>query len=781
MSKTMLIDAAHPEETRVAITDSTGRLCEFDFESSTKETNKGNIYLAKVARVEPSLQAAFVDYGGNRHGFLAFGEIHPDYFRIPIADREALKAEMMAAHADDHQDVSDTVTSPDSPENLSEEVAHAIEGERSHTESLVLSDDPQEGEGEDETSKTRAPSLHRNYKIQEVIQKNQILLVQVVKEERGGKGAALTTYLSIAGRYGVLMPNSPRTGGISRKISSQADRTRLRKILDELNMPEGMGLIVRTAGSERTKAEIKRDAEYLMRSWNEIREATLQSVAPALVYQEDEIIKRAVRDLYNKDIEEVMVAGDEGYKTVKNFMRMMMPSHAKRVKHYKDADVPLFHRYRIEAQIDSMHSPVVHLPSGGSIVIHPTEALVSIDINSGRSTRERHIEETALKTNLEAADEIALQVRLRDLAGLIVIDFIDMDDPRHTAAVERRVREAFKNDRARVQMNKISNFGLMEISRQRLRPSILEISARPCPHCQSTGYVRSTESVSLSVLRALEDEAYSKRSTEVVAYVPHEVAFYLLNSKRPNLMALETRYGLSVQIIGDSLLHDAEYRIERRRLNPEKLEEPRKEAAAKTAAVKAIPAEKSVDNTAEEPTASNAQEKTNEEAETIGSGEPNANGKRRRSRRRRGRRGGNGMPREDKAEGLTPPAAANDGTTPATESAAPQRKMNDDHPLKTVEGEEPAVNAAQARDGARRSRYRRGGRNHRNRKPRQQEGGDAEAAQATRPEGAAVSHEPKGAPVVAIPSQENSGSDSQEAAGEPKKKTRRWWKRLLDS
>ncbi|MBN9413020.1 MAG: ribonuclease E/G [Candidatus Paracaedimonas acanthamoebae] len=566
MKKTMIIDASHPEETRVAVIDEDNRLSDFDFESTTKQIFKGNIYLAKVARVEPSLQAAFIDYGGNRHGFLAFSEIHPDYFRIPVSDREALKAELNQSEFEEKTD-EPSPSSEDSAANSSSEPV--TEDGFSMPISVLGGESPPHEEDE---LVIRRPSLHRRYKIQEVIHKNQIMLIQVVKEERGGKGAALTTFLSIAGRYCVLMPNSPRSGGISRKISNTSDRNRLREILDDLAISEGMGLIIRTAGRERTKIEIKRDAEYLMRTWNGIRLHTLESIAPSLIYEEEDIVKRAIRDLYTKDVESILVDGEEGYKIAKTFMKTLIPSHVKRVQNYKSTTIPLFRKFGIEAQIDEMYNPSVRLPSGGSIVIHPTEALVSIDINSGRSTRERHIEETALKTNLEAADEIARQVRLRDLAGLIVIDFIDMDEARHIAAVERRVREAFKNDRARIQMGKISPFGLLELSRQRLRPSILETTAHPCTHCNATGFVRSIESASLYILRAIEDEGFKGNCAEILVHVPPKIAFYLLNSKRPHLRMIEERHKMLVFVEGDETLISPQYRLNRiKRKNAEDL------------------------------------------------------------------------------------------------------------------------------------------------------------------------------------------------------------------
>jgi ribonuclease E len=570
MTKRMIIDATHSEETRVALISEKNRLIDFDFESATKLTVKGNVYLAKIARVEPSLQAAFVDYGGNRHGFLAFSEIHPDYFRIPVSDREALKEEMNKTSLEEHAEEI-ILPAQEEQKSFKDEEKATEEGDEKQEESeesafempIAILGGEAPLNDDDELTSPKRPLLHQMYKIQEVIHKNQILLVQVVKEERGGKGAALTTFLSIAGRYSVLMPNSPRSGGISRKISNANDRMRLKKVLEELAIPEGMGLIIRTAGHERTKTEIKRDAEFLMRAWNGIRDLTLQSIAPALIYEEDDIIKRAIRDLYAKDVDEVHVEGEEGYKSARSFMKTLMPSHVKRVHHYKDLQLSLFHKFKVEVQIDEMHNPVVHLPSGGSIVIHPTEALVSIDINSGRSTRERHIEETAVKTNLEAADEIARQVRLRDLAGLIVIDFIDMEDHRHIMSVERRLREAFRNDRARIQMGKIGPFGLLELSRQRLRPSILETSAHPCLHCNGTGYVRSTESTSLYILRVIEEEALSGKVSEFQIHIPILVAFYLLNAKREHLQKMETRLQVKVFVEGDDSLMGSNYRITR--------------------------------------------------------------------------------------------------------------------------------------------------------------------------------------------------------------------------
>ncbi len=543
-TKRMLIDATHPEETRVVVLNGS-RLEDFDVEVASRKQLKGNIYLAKVTRVEPSLQAAFVDYGGNRHGFLSFNEIHPDYYQIPVGDRERILAEQQDQHE-----------SEDEPGN-GKPHGHDDEGDEEHVETVG-------GDDSDEVE-VRRPSLsnlRRQYKIQEVIKRRQILLVQVVKEERGNKGAALTTYLSLAGRYCVLMPNTARGGGISRKISSGTDRKRLKTILTELEIPQGMAVIVRTAGSERSKAEIKRDYDYLMRLWDSVRRTTLESIAPTLVYEEGNLIKRTIRDLYDRDIDEVMIDGDEGYRTGKDFMKLLIPSHVKRVKRYIDPLMPLFHRYQVENQLDEMNSPVVQLRSGGYIVINPTEALVSIDVNSGRATRERNIEETAMRTNIEAAEEIARQLRLRDLAGLIVIDFIDMEVPRNRIQVERRMKEAMRTDRARIQLGRISPFGLLEMSRQRLRPSLLETSFATCPHCLGSGLVRSVDSAALHVLRAIEEEGIRRKSGAVMVFTPLPIAMYLLNKKRAALADVEARYGITVEFSADDSLVVPNNRIE---------------------------------------------------------------------------------------------------------------------------------------------------------------------------------------------------------------------------
>jgi len=551
-TKRMLVDASHPEETRVVVV-SGNRVEDIDVEVESRRQLKGNIYLAKVTRVEPSLQAAFVDYGGNRHGFLAFSEIHPDYYQIPIADREALLAEEQSAQIADSDD--DDVATDD--------------GEEPNVEELGGSEDEIE-----EAEEARRPVVsRRNYKIQEVIKRRQILLVQVVKEERGNKGAALTTYLSLAGRYCVLMPNTARGGGISRKIASGQDRKRLKTILADLGIPAGMAVIVRTAGSKRTKAEIKRDYEYLIRLWEQIRQHTLESIAPSRIHEEGDLIKRSIRDVYTKDIEEVVVHGEEAYRAAKDFMKLMMPSHAKRVQPYKDTSMPLLQRFQVEGQIDSMHMPEVHLKSGGYIVINSTEALVAIDVNSGKATRERNIEETALKTNIEAAEEIARQLRLRDLAGLIVIDFIDMEVHRNNSKVERVLKDAMRSDRARIQIGRISPFGLLEMSRQRLRPSLLEMHSEPCPHCSGTGIRRSSDTSALHVLRAIEEEATRRRNSEITVHVSSEIALYILNQKRDQLTRIETDYQLRVFIESDDSLIPPDHRMDRVRSDGNTVEE----------------------------------------------------------------------------------------------------------------------------------------------------------------------------------------------------------------
>jgi ribonuclease E len=705
----MLIDGAHSEEIRVVVTTGT-RLDEYDIETTFKKQFKGNIYLAKVTRVEPSLQAAFVDFGGNRHGFLAFSEIHPDYYQIPVDDRqalieeqEALEMEARAAreHLEDIEggvgevevDLDDVPEQPDhddlaadaSDDDVSDDDASDDEQASADSEKDTAAEDTgeqdggeqdggeqdggeQDGGDEDggkeaaasgengeesgdvsdpgpvaadpdveealeaaEKSSSRRTRSMRRYKIQEVIKRRQILLVQVVKEERGNKGAALTTYISLAGRYCVLMPNSSRGGGISRKITVSKERRKLRDTLNSLDMPQGMGVIIRTAGLERNKAEIKRDFEYLIRTWDEVRDKTLESSAPAMVYEEGDIIKRAIRDVYSKEIEEIQVEGTETYQTAKRFMRLMMPSHAKRVQQYRDDTIPLYQRFQIEQQLDAMHNPEVQLKSGGYIVINPTEALVAIDVNSGKSTKERNIEETALKTNIEAAEEVGRQLRLRDLAGLIVIDFIDMEDSRNIRKVEGRLREAMKTDRARLQIGRISNFGLLELSRQRLRPSLLETSSQICPHCRGTGTILSTESMAMRVLRAIEEEGIRMRTSEITVKVPTEVALYILNQKRSTLVDLEARYGFQVILEGDNSVIPPDIDIERVKGRPEP-----------TAGQPARGTSTDIANTAEEDAAdaADAAAADADAASEVTESAPSDEGeeKPKRARRRRGRR-----------------------------------------------------------------------------------------------------------------------------------------------
>ncbi|HYF08060.1 MAG TPA: ribonuclease E/G [Acetobacteraceae bacterium] len=766
MTKRMLIEATHPEETRVVVMDG-NRLEEFDLETEHRRPLKGNIYLAKVVRVEPSLQAAFVEYGGNRHGFLAFSEIHPDYYQIPVADRQRLlemQAEEARAEAEEEEDpipesaqdrmawggedlepaepngdaaearegadapageapapaaeaaplpaaeappepapaseVLETVAaqplameaapvvSADPPaasggeaEPLPLEAAAAPatgeEGGEDHLngaiETVVTEEAPPEiiggadangdADAEDDRRERRIPPRFlRHYKIQEVIRRRQIMLVQVVKEERGNKGAALTTYISLAGRFSVLMPNSPRGGGVSRKITSATDRKRLREVIDDLSLPQGMSLIVRTAGAQRPKPEIRRDCEYLLRLWDSIRERTLASTAPALIYEEADLIKRSIRDVYARDVEEILIEGDEAYQQAREFMRMLMPSHAQKIRLHREG--PLFARHGVDAQLEAMHSPIVQLRSGGYIVINQTEALVAIDVNSGRATRDRHIEDTAYKVNLEAADEIARQIRLRDLAGLIVIDFIDMESNRHDAAVERRLKEALKQDRARIQVGRISHFGLLEMSRQRLRPSYTEHSFITCPHCQGRGQVRSVESAALTVLRAIEEEGAKRRAAEIVVHVATPVAFWLLNRKRDRLAEIEARTGLSVGFQPDDSLLPPALRIERLRAAT-----PESQAAPSALRMDFAPEPEEAEP--EAPAAEETEEAARPAAPNGARAEADdAEGRRRRRRRRR--RGGR---REDGA------------TMPGAEAAAEDEEGEEE----TAEGDVAAV------------------------------------------------------------------------------------------
>ncbi len=697
MKTRMLIDARHREETRVAVVKG-NTIEEFDFESAEHKQLKGNIYLAKVTRVEPSLQAAFVDYGGNRHGFLAFSEIHPDYYQIPKEDRERLLAEEAAAAAEEAKLREQEEAEEDEPSGIMRSEAHdeedpdfievesddridtidISEGEEPDLE--ANGDDHGEDEGEREASlddeddgrkdrrgrrrrgrggKSNAPkasdemrakrlNLRRRYKIQDVIHRRQVLLVQVVKEERGNKGAALTTYLSLAGRYCVLMPNTSHGGGISRKISSASDRKRLKSIISDLKLPSTMGCIIRTAGLARTKPEIKRDFDYLARLWDEIRERTLKGSAPMLIHSDSDLVKRAIRDIYNKDIDDVLVEGAEGYKAAKDFMKLLMPSHAKRVQHYSDP-VSLFQRYGVEDQLNAMYNPVVQLKSGGYIVINPTEALVSIDINSGRSTKEHGIEQTALSTNLEAAREIARQLRLRDMAGLVVIDFIDMDHHSNARKVERAMKEALKNDRARIQVGRISSFGLMEMSRQRLRTGVLEASTRVCPHCEGTGLVRTASSSALSALRLIEEEAARGHGSQISLQASQEATIYILNNKRAELAEIEDRYHVRVEVLPNGEVEGAKMTVT--------ASGPRPERPAIPAPIVDFDEDDEIEDIEDEIEAEEPEERTEEGAPEDRGG--------RRKRRRRGRRGGRNRDREDQ-----PNAADEDAADVNAEAAA---------------------------------------------------------------------------------------------------------------
>ncbi|OCC06302.1 ribonuclease E [Labrys sp. WJW] len=751
MANKMLIDAAHPEETRVVVVRG-NRVEEFDFEAANRKQLRGNIYLAKVTRVEPSLQAAFVEYGGNRHGFLAFSEIHPDYYQIPVADRLALLAEEQRSHRDEDEDEENGNANGASEGRRSGSRRRRGRGQN-RTEAAeaetaaVVASAPEPEASEDSTGEEggsggivevgsgsdeehvealgggdvaddipeRVSRPRKQYKIQEVIKRRQVLLVQVVKEERGNKGAALTTYLSLAGRYSVLMPNTARGGGISRKITNAVDRKRLKAVAGELDVPDGMGVILRTAGASRTKVEIKRDFEYLLRLWENVRDLTLKSAAPTLVYEEGSLIKRSIRDLYNKDIDEVIVAGDEGYREAKDFMRMLMPSHAKNVQAYREA-APLFQRFGVEAQLDAMFSPSVSLKSGGYIVINQTEALVSIDVNSGRATREHNIEDTALKTNLEAAEEISRQLRLRDLAGLIVIDFIDMDESRNNRSVERKLKDCLKNDRARIQVGRISHFGLMEMSRQRIRTGVLESSTEVCAHCGGSGHVRSVTSVALHILRALEDQLLKSATHNLVLRTRTATALYVLNHKRGHLYALEARFGVSITVSADeTIVGNQNYLIERGDIATPL--EPR--PVATTVQVDSFPPAEEV---AEAEIEVEADEEEEKEAEggrkprhqaADGEAEGGEGGRKRRRRRRRRR--GNGTGTEADAQNA---ANENEGESEGEgEDAAPAaEQVTAESPVAEEVTTPPAAEAAapsedeSADAGKRRRRGRRGGR-----------------------------------------------------------------------
>ena len=823
MANKMLIDASHPEETRVVVVRG-NRVEEFDFESANKKQLRGNIYLAKVTRVEPSLQAAFVDYGGNRHGFLAFSEIHPDYYQIPVADRLALIEEesradrgdadfgdddgaerrrnrrnrrngrggesraRSAQHSDavsedapvednaDGENVSDAVVADaleagdalepmalahddeapapaaethDAPAQEPDQHDHADDHAADHQDAAPSDDQPHEAHASDDASHDDQPRedagngelteierseedntieqvgggdamediperprhSRKQYKIQEVIKRRQILLVQVVKEERGNKGAALTTYLSLAGRYSVLMPNTGRGGGISRKITNAVDRKRLKEVAGELEVPDGMGVILRTAGASRTKAEIKRDFEYLLRLWETVREHTLQSTAPALVYEEGSLVKRAIRDLYNKDIDEVLVSGETAYREAKEFMRMLMPSHAKNVKPYRESQ-PLFPRYGVEGQLDAMFSNQVTLKSGGYLVINQTEALVAIDVNSGRATREHNIEDTALKTNCEAADEVARQLRLRDLAGLIVIDFIDMEEHRNNRTVERRLKDALKNDRARIQVGRISPFGLLEMSRQRIRTGVVEGSSVQCPHCLGIGYVRGVPSIALHVLRAIEENLIKSNSHHLIVRTRTEVALYILNQKRSHLRGLEDRFNVNITILADeSQTGTHAFAIEKGEMvQPHEI---RQNATVKVDSI-VMPEEPEDEDIVEEIEDEEEEEVRAERGERgeREDGDKDGRRKRRRRRRRGGDRERNGDAGEERAVGDMPMPL--DAPQPDIDVAPFSGERVDQ--VETVEGEE----GEEGRERGRRRRGRRGGR--RNRRERDENG-----------------------------------------------------------
>ncbi len=803
MANKMLIDATHAEETRVVVVDGT-KVEEFDFETLNKRQLAGNIYLAKVTRVEPSLQAAFIDYGGNRHGFLAFAEIHPDYYQIPAADRRALieeerqaaeaaeaeeeakerrrnRSRASSARSDDavavsdvqahegeteaeetgdgdaqdsgaeRQDTTDAQADHAAGDDAGERPAEAVEDHHAHhhaddhrhddadhhperggedrgedrgdeqpAESASDRDETIESIAEEDVTEEIRPAKKpraRRYKIQEVIKVRQIMLVQVVKEERGNKGAALTTYLSLAGRYCVLMPNTARGGGISRKITNAADRKKLKDIASELEVPKGAGLIIRTAGSQRTRTEIKRDYEYLMRLWEQIRQLTFKSIAPAPIYEEGDLIKRTIRDLYSKDIDEVLVEGERGYSTARDFMKMIMPSHAKNVKLYNDP-MPLFARYQVEGYLAGMFNPVVQLKSGGYIVIGVTEALVAIDVNSGRATKEGSIEDTAYKTNCEAADEIARQLRLRDLAGLIVIDFIDMDERKNNASVEKRFKDRLKTDRARIQVGRISGFGLLEMSRQRLRPGMLESTTQPCAHCHGTGLIRSDDSMALTILRAIEEEGTRKRTREVLVRAPVAVANFLMNQKREHVGMIEARYGMAVRVEADPTLISPDFAMDKFKTATRNVPEAPSNVVSASASLMAQIDDEDLDADIEDEAEDEApatearaedEDRRDERREDRREDRAEAEGddanrsKRRRRRRRRGGRGENG-------EGNGADAALDDTDADAGADAGPDADGEADEaarPAEAVaaEGEETG---RRSRSRSRRGRSRRG-------------------------------------------------------------------------
>jgi ribonuclease E len=832
MSKKMLVDASHPEETRVVVLDG-NRVEEFDYESASRRPLKGNIYLAKVTRVEPSLQACFVEYGGNRHGFLAFSEIHPDYYQIPTADRQALleanraarrhedmeeeaEAEAEAAPADTAElehgeapaqaerslngatadgeagaeivevetgepgdvwvhdpetdeegnpaEAKDTSGDTGSEAALPEPIEATTGSEPADPnvtplEAAEAADAARDPAGDDDAMEElprRDYRSLRRYKIQEVIKRRQVLLVQVVKEERGNKGAALTTYLSLAGRYCVLMPNTDRGGGISRKISNVSDRRKLKEVAGELEVPDGMGVIIRTAGANRTKQEIRRDFEYLLRQWDAVRDLTLKSTAPTLVYEEGNLIKRTIRDLYSKDVDEVFVEGEQGFDEAHSFMTMLMPSHAESVRHYKD-HVPLFQRYGVEAALDSMFNPVVRLRSGGYIVINQTEALVAIDVNSGKATREHHIEDTALKTNLEASEEIARQLRLRDLAGLVVIDFIDMEEHRNNRAVEKRLKDSLRHDRARIQLGRISPFGLLEMSRQRLRAGMVEGATISCPHCEGRGVIRSVGSMALRVLRAVEEYCQRERLMAITLRIPPEIALYILNHKRAQLTAIEERHGVYIYIESKASLAASSYEIERGANVPF---EPRK-AAAKAVTVESELEANDDDDAHDEPeedTDTEVAETDDREEAAQGDQERpqgDRDGRRRRRRRRRGRDRDRNFDQGPAPEGQQPEAAAHEhAETDSSESDGadePDEAEGED----TDNGQQRPAGFNENGEGGRRRR-RRGRRGRRGRRPEGgAEGNPGYAAQTTAP--SPIGHLPTPADALEAPDWPSTG------------------------
>ncbi len=934
MPKTMLIDATHSEETRVAVVDG-NRLVEYDYESKVRKQLKGSVFLAKVTRVEPSLQAAFVNFGGNRHGFLPFSEIHPDYFRIPVADREALlaaqraeleehdeemeqeeaeieqrasqaesgapdsddeedeeeeeleaivevggedqalieededeSAEEISADAADEDDAEEESRQPpmamdapadvlrgpaagdeeDTDEEGGEEEASAAfandpaESEDDENGEEALSEDGEEreqaiggerheGRGRRDRGRGRGRGrgrhgggrhgggrhgggrrddqsvdsiggdavegdrpfrfqLKRQYKIQEVIKRGQIMLIQVSKEERGNKGAAVTTYLSMPGRYCVLMPNSPRGGGVSRKIASFKDRKRMKEMLDDLSVPDGMSVILRTAGVTRTKVEIKRDLDYLTRLWNTIREHTLKSTAPALIYEEGNLIKRAIRDLYSRDIEDVYVSGDEGYKNAKEFMKMLMPSHAKKVQEYKNDRVPMFHKFGVENQISDIGEPVVNLKSGGYLVINPTEALVSVDVNSGRATKERHIEETALKTNLEAADEVARQLRLRDLGGLVVVDFIDMEDRRNNRKVEQRLRDALSTDRARIQVGRISSFGLLELSRQRLNPSLAEAQQEVCAHCAGTGRVKTLDFSAISIIRALEVEGIKNKGFDVLLTMATPVALYIMNHKRALLNDIERRYGFAVSFHTDDTLSTSQYKLEATARSAPKISE----GIVSVAVID--------DVSEEEPEDMEEGDEAEEQAESqTARREQREDGEGRGERRRRGRRGGRGRGRgrergeRDQQEGASFADDDNRGNEIPAED-----EIDDDigNRGQDEENGDDSVGNREPREGREGGRRRRGGRGRgrgrdrgdREDRPVQQNGsgGNNAAPLREQPEPFVAKDVHVQPPIGLVPAPSNDRAPATELPPRdyetvnqaPEKKKKGWWNKLVE-